>query len=75
MRLQCLVCKHQFERPDRFVILAARMFHESGIVQGVSLAICTKHLAPEITDALLLHTIIWSDHGKQAYAEHKVFGD
>ncbi len=75
MRLQCLVCKRQFESSERFVTLTAQIKHKDGIGQGVSLAICTKHLSEEVTDALLLNTSAYPDHTNQVYAEHKVFGD
>lgn len=75
MRLNCLVCKHQFEPSERFVTLTGQVKHENSTGQGVMLAICTKHLSEEITDALLLHTSGWSDHTHQIYAEHCVFGD
>lgn len=75
MRLQCLVCKRQFEPSERFATLTAQVSHEGSTGQGVSLAICRKHLSEEIIDALLLNTSGWSDHTNQVYAEHKVFGD
>lgn len=75
MRLQCLVCKHQFEPSERFVSLTGQVKSSNGVGQGISLAICRQHLAEEITDALLLSTAGWSDHTHQVFAEHKVFGD
>ncbi len=80
MRLQCLVCKHQFEPSERFVELTGHVKHENGIQQGVCLAICRKHLSEEVIDALLFTTAAgmtfqWSNHTHQVYAEHRVFGD
>ncbi len=75
MRLQCLVCKRQFEPSERFVQLTSMVSHEHSTGQGISLAVCSKHLSEEMTDALLLNTSGWSDHTNQVYAEHKVFGD
>lgn len=70
MRLQCLVCKRQFEPSERFVTLTAQVKYENGIGQGVSLPICNKHLSEKVTDALLLNASSWSNYTHQAYAEH-----
>ena len=77
MRLQCLVCKRPFEPSERFVRLTGMVSHEHSTGQGVSLAVCAKHLSQEIIDALLLNTSSWNDDASQVqvYAEHKVFGD
>ena len=75
MRLKCLVCKHEFEPSERYVVLQAWVKHTGGSGQGVQLAVCAKHLSEEMTDALLLNTSAWSDHTHQVYAEYKVFGD
>ena len=75
MRLQCLVCKHQFVPSERFVQLTAWVKHENSTGQGVSLAVCAKHLSEEMIDALLLHTAGWTDHTHQVYAELRAFED
>lgn len=75
MRLQCLVCKRQFEPSERFVKLTAYCKHEGSTSQGVSMAICRKHLSEEIADALLLTTAGWSDHTNQVFAEKHTFED
>ena len=75
MRLKCLVCKHEFETSERFVVLQAWVKHTQGSGQGIQLAVCQKHLSQEITEALLLHTSGWTAHTNQVYAEHLVFGD
>ena len=63
------------ESSERFVQLTSWVNHEHSTGQGISLAVCTKHLSEEITDALLLNTSGWSDHTHQVYAEHNVFGN
>lgn len=75
MRLQCLICKHQFEPSERFVTLTGQVKSEHGTGQGISLAVCVKHLSEEITDALLLNASAWADHTNQVYVEKRVFGD
>ena len=75
MKLKCLVCGHGFEPSERFVVLESQVKHENSIGQGVCLAVCAKHLSPEMTEALLLHTAGWSDHTHQVYAERRIFKD
>ena len=76
MRLNCLICKREFKPSERFVQLTGQVVgHSGGIGQGVSLAVCAKHLSGEIIRALLLDTAGWSDHTHQVYAEKKVFDD
>ena len=75
MRLKCLVCKHEFESSERYVVLQAWVKHDNGSGQGVSLAVCAKHLSPEMTDVLLLNRMGWCDHTHQVHAEREVFRD
>ncbi len=73
MRLKCLVCGHEFESAERYVVLQSWVKHAGGSGQGVQLAICAKHLSEEVTDALLLNTSAWSDHTHQVYAEQSLW--
>jgi len=74
MRLTCLICKHDFEAGERFIVLESCCKYKNSTKTGVRLAICAKHMSQEITDALLINTPGFSSHENQVWAEKRIYG-